>query len=310
MGFELPGYRISTQIGAGAASRIYVALEAKSGRMMAIKHVVRNSADDDRFIAQAENEFNIAGKLDHPHLRKCHAIYRTKKLLTLREVVVVMEYVDGLNLEKARPNRLNTFLTLFQRVAQGLLAMHEAGFLHTDVKPINIMLARGGVVKIIDFGQSCPMNHRKERIQGTPDYIAPEQVNRLPLDARTDIFNLGATMYWVLTSENYPTAIRGAESVGKHKVIQSHKPVAPIEMNDKIPLALSQLVMECCRKSPTDRPSDMKQVIARLDVVRDLWTRHRESMRSKLGGQTEPGDFLSDSGDSVENESAPRLLNE
>jgi len=230
---------------------------------------------------QAENEFEIAQKLDHPSLRKCYDLRRIKKRLQTRELALIMENVDGLILEDALPNRLTTFLTLFSRVADGLDAMHEAHFLHTDIKPTNIMIAKGGAVKIIDFGQACPMNHRKERIQGTPDYIAPEQVRRMPLDQRTDIFNLGATMYWVLTSENYPTALRGPEiNIGKN-VVKSDKPIAPNQRNDKIPISLSNLVMECCSDNPEDRPADMKRVIARLQVVRNIWKKYRDNARAQ-----------------------------
>jgi len=251
--------------------------------MVAIKHVVRESAEDERFLVQAENEYNICSRLEHSNLRRCYSIHKIRKMLQLRELVVVMEWVDGLNIEKARPNRLNTFIALFQKVAMGLDAMHQAGYVHTDIKPTNVMLTHGGMVKIIDFGQSCPLHHRKERIQGTPDYIAPEQVRRMALDQRTDVFNLGATMYWVLTSEKYPTAIRGTDSRGGISLISADKPVAPIELNEKIPLSLSKLVMECCRDNPAERPTDMKQVIARLAVVKKLWKRHRETLRTQRG---------------------------
>ena len=166
--------------------------------------------------------------------------------------------------------------------------MHSAGYLHSDIKPTNVMIAKGGVVKIIDFGQSCKLHHRKDRIQGTPDYIAPEQVRRMRLDQRTDVFNLGATMYWVLTSEKYPTEIRGADSRGGISLITSDRPIAPIEWNDKIPLALSKLVMECCRENPAERPADMKQVAARLAVVRKLWRKHRESVRAQRSAASLP----------------------
>ncbi|MBI4716171.1 MAG: serine/threonine protein kinase [Planctomycetes bacterium] len=281
MNAEIPGYRILKQIGIGAASRIFISVELKTGKKFAVKHVVRNSPDDDPFITQVETEYAVSSKLRHPHLRHSYAIHRVRKLLQVKEVLLVMELVDGLNLEKARPNRLNTFLTIFQKVAQGLHAMHQAGFVHSDIKPTNIMLAPKGVVKIIDFGQSCPLLHRKERIQGTPDYIAPEQVERLPLDQRTDVFNLGATMYWVLTSEKYPTAIRGSDSRGGIALITSEKPVAPNEINDKIPLALSNLVMECCREKAADRPADMVQLGARLAMIQRLWRKQREELRAQ-----------------------------
>ncbi len=280
MSTRLPGYEFTRRIGTGAGSEIDLAVEAKSGKRFAIKHVVRNTAEDERFLAQTETEYNVSSNLDHPALRRSYALHRIRKRLQVRELFLVMEYVDGLNLEKARPNRLNTFLTLFQKVALGLEAMHQAGYIHTDIKPTNIMLAPRGVVKVIDFGQSCRINHRKERIQGTPDYIAPEQVQRLQLDKRTDVFNLGATMYWVLTSEKYPTAIRGTDPRGGISLVGSDKPIAPVELNDKIPLSLSKLVMECCRENRTERPADMRQVGARLAVVQKLWRKHRETLRA------------------------------
>lgn len=277
----LPGYRITRQIGTGAGSKIYTAVELSSGNTRAVKHVVRESPEDERFLKQTEVEYEISSKIEHPNLRRTYSIRRVRKRLQVREILVVMEYVDGLPLEDARPNRLKTFLALFQKVAMGLDAMHTAGFVHTDIKPTNIMIAKGGIVKIIDLGQACPLNHRKERIQGTPDYIAPEQVRRLALDQRTDVFNLGATMYWVLTSENYPTELRGNDSRGGIKVVRSNKPVAPVEHNDKIPVSLSNLVMECCRDNPAERPADMKQVISRLDVVQKLWSKYRTNLKTQ-----------------------------
>ena len=277
----ITGFLTKQQIGTGAGSKIYEAIEEKTGRTVAIKHVVRKVADDDRFLAQAETEYKISSSFDHPSLRASFELIRVRKRLQLRELVLVMEHVDGLNLEKARPNRLRTFLILFRKVAEGLHAMHEAGFVHTDIKPTNVMLARGGVVKIIDFGQACPMHHRKDRIQGTPDYIAPEQVKRRALDRRTDVFNLGATMYWVLTSTKYPTAIQGLDDRGGIGLVKSEKPIAPIELNDKIPVSLSQLIMECCREDPAERPADMKQVVTRFAIVQKLWKKFRESEREK-----------------------------
>jgi len=276
----LPGFRILKQIGTGAASKIYTAVELRTTKSFAVKHVVRNSADDDRFLEQAETEFACSSQVNNPYLRRSISIHRVRKLLQTREIYLVMELIDGLTLDVARPNRLNTFLTLFLKVASGLDALHESGWVHSDVKPINIMLAPKGIVKIIDFGQACKIGHRKERVQGTPDYIAPEQVRRLPLNQRTDVFNLGATMYWTLTSMNYPTAIRGQDARPGVAVLAHDKPVAPIELNDKIPLALSKLVMECCSENPADRPADMKQVSARLTVVQGLWRKFREDVRA------------------------------
>jgi serine/threonine-protein kinase len=279
MGDPLPGYRILELLGTGARSKIHAAVELKTGTRFAVKHVVRANSDDDRFFEQMETEYHISSQLDHPHLRRCYHLYRIRKLLQVREMYLVMELIDGLSLDRARPNRLNTFLVLFQKVAAGLQALHESGYVHTDLKPINIMLARKGIVKIIDFGQSCRIGFRKARIQGTPDYIAPEQVRRMPIDVRTDVFNLGATMYWVLTSRNYPTELRGHDFRPGIHLAGSDRPIAPIELNAKIPISLSNMVMECCRENPAERPADMKQIMARLKVIQKLWRTHREELR-------------------------------
>ena len=95
------------------------------------------------------------------------------------------------------------------------------------------------------------------------------------------MFNLGATMYWMLTSENYPTEIRGDDTPRRMKGARSSKPLAPVEHNDKIPVSLSNLVMECCRDNPADRPGGMKQVISRLDVVQKLWSKYRTGIKSQ-----------------------------
>src|SRR5205809_142124 len=82
--------------------------------------------------------------------------------------------------------------------SSGLEALHHMGYIHCDLKPNNILVDPGGQVKVIDLGQACKVGTAKSRIQGTPDFIAPEQVKCEAVTARTDVFNLGATMYWTL----------------------------------------------------------------------------------------------------------------
>lgn len=277
----VPGLRLTQGIGIGARSRIYLAVDVRTGQRFAVKRVVRQGPDDDRFIEQAENELNVAGRIDHKAVRKCFGVHRVRKLLQLRELYLVMEYVAGSGLDKTMPNRLMDFLRLFLLVAEGLHAIHTAGYVHTDIKPNNILIAPGGVVKIIDLGQACPIGHRKDRIQGTPDYIAPEQVDRGVLNQRTDVFNLGATMYYVLTLKPFPTQVRGADARGGIAIVESDRPKSPIEVNPRIPLALSNLIMDCCRTDPAQRPADMMEVSHRLQNVVEIWRRQRQALRDR-----------------------------
>ena len=281
MGDWVSGYRIVGQIGVGAHSTIHHAVRATTGKSYAIKRVVNEGPDDARFIAQVEAEYQVSHAVKHPNLRYSYSIHRTKKLLAVQEVRVVMEYVEGQTLQDRRPGTLDAFLYIFHRVAAGLCALHEAGYVHADIKPNNIIAGKNGVVKIIDFGQACPMGHRKGRIQGTPDYIAPEQVQRAPLDKRTDVFNLGATMYWVLTEVPFPTAIRQPTRRGGIDLVSPETLRTPREINPLIPGPLSQLVMDCCEENPQGRPPDMKVVMSRLQIVQTLWNKKRNEARAK-----------------------------
>ena len=190
----------------------------------------------------------------------------------LRRIYSEVAGIEGADDGKKYRELLNSTIFMYAMFAGGTLLCENGRY--------NILINKSGSIKIIDLGQSCRIGTIKTRIQGTPDYIAPEQVKRKTLTPKTDIFNLGATMYWVLTSEKYPTAIRGNDSRGGISLIT--EPIAPIELNDKIPLSLSKLVMECCCDNPADRPADMKQVGARLAVVQKIWKKHRENVRARL----------------------------
>jgi serine/threonine protein kinase len=275
---NLSGYEVIGRIGRGAGAVISLARDSLHGRQVAVKHIVRRRPDDDRFIAQAENEFDVAQHVAHPYLRKCYDLVRFRRWLKTRELVLVMEYVDGQRLEDECPGDLPTILAIFRKVAEALHAMHEQGYAHADIKPNNILLTPQGGIKIIDFGQSCPLGYAKERIQGTPDFIAPEQVHRTEIDQRTDVYNLGATMYWVVTGKWFRTLITVAAPTATRIALESQRGNdPPHEVNARIPVPLSRLIMECCEQAKERRPRDMREVLSRLEVVEHLALRNIEA---------------------------------
>ena len=268
---HLPDYEIVRRIGRGAHATVSLAVERFGGRQVAVKHVVRNGPRDDRFIEQAEAEYEIARRCEHPFLRRCYDMVRVRRWLTTRELFLIMEYVDGPRMDEKPPQRLDDVIRVFAQVAEGLGALHKCGYAHADIKPHNILLPREDGVKIIDFGQSCPLGHQKERVQGTPDFMAPEQIRRHTIDQRTDVFNLGATAYWLLTKKYFWTMMPSAPAGSMKIEIESQRGNdPPHEMNPKVPLPLSRLVMDCCAARPDDRPRDMGQVISRLELVQRL----------------------------------------
>ena len=217
-----------------------------------------------------EQEFEVSRNLNHPVLRKCYDLKINKTmLLRVTEAFLVMELVTGKTLDQDLPRSLLDILDIFIQVADGVRAMHQAGYVHCDIKPINIIRDDQRQIKIIDFGQSVRAGTVKDRIQGTPDYIAPEQVVRRPVMPQTDVFNLGASLYWALTGRTIPTLYtvnkQGDNSLLAHDLIQT-----PLELNPTVPPMLSKLIMECIATSPSKRPADMGEVIQRLELAKHI----------------------------------------
>ncbi|GAH71369.1 unnamed protein product, partial [marine sediment metagenome] len=221
--------------------------------------------EDSRVFEQTQTEYKVARRIDHPYVRKCYKLKKIRSMFKVKELLLSMEFFDGKTLEDSPTLSLVDVLLVFRMVASGLNAMHREGFVHCDIKPNNILLSKSGLIKIIDLGQSCKIGTTKPRIQGTPDYIAPEQVRRKPLGPKTDVFNFGATMYWALTGKNVPTLIpRKNDSLGL--AVRKNCP-APHEIRKKVPAEVSKLVMDCVKDNPAERPRSMLTVISELDLM-------------------------------------------
>ena len=112
---------------------------------------------------------------------------------------MLLEYVDGKTLDEIEAPEMGQLVLVFNQVASALSHMHRRGVFHGDLKPSNIMLSKTGQVKLIDFGTAWIRGEEKNRVQGTPQYMAPEQATEKVVDAKTDIYNFGATMYRMFT---------------------------------------------------------------------------------------------------------------
>jgi serine/threonine protein kinase len=259
------GFTIKKRLGTGARSTIYLATDNQNHTDIALKRIIFERPEDTRVFEQTENEFKTAQLINHPYVRKCYKLKKIRKMLKVTEMLLAMELFEGRSLEDTPTLSLVDVLLVFRMVATGLNAMHREGLIHCDMKPNNILMGKAGAIKIIDLGQSCKIGTTKRRIQGTPDYIAPEQVRRKPLGPRTDIFNLGATMYWALTGKNVPTLIpKKSSSIG---IVTPRKYPAPHELKPRIPERISKLVMDCVKDDPAQRPTNMMMVITRLDLI-------------------------------------------
>lgn len=264
--FELEGFTIIKKLGIGARTTIFLARDEENGQTIALKRCVLEKPEDERIFEQITNEYKVSQAISHPYLRKCNKLIKIRKLVKVKELLLSMELFEGESLERSKSLSLGDVLLVFRMVAEGLNAMHQQGYIHCDIKPNNILFNNEtGAIKIIDLGQGCKIGTVKPRIQGTPDYIAPEQVKRLHLDQRTDIFNLGATMYWALTGKNVPTLIPQADDLTA--LLGQKNFAAPHEIYQKIPIGVSKLVVDCVREEPRQRPKSMSDIISRLDLL-------------------------------------------
>jgi serine/threonine protein kinase len=270
MSKKLLHYDVLELLGEGAGSTIYSVRDPGTGRLYALKHVLRKKDKDVRFIEQMETEFEVSKNFTHPNLRRSFDLKITKTLLFKKsEAFLIMELFEGKSLESRPPSSMLQVVDAFIPTAQGLHAMHNMGFIHCDLKPNNILRDSNGTIKVIDFGQSAKIGTVKERIQGTPDYISPEQVERRPITVQTDIYNFGATIYWCLTGKPIPTQYT-VNRQGKNSFLLDTLIPSPLQLNPRTPVALSNLVMECVSTNPKKRPSDMEQAIQRLELAKHV----------------------------------------
>ena len=270
MAQKLLHYDVLERIGEGARSTIYAVRDPTTGKTYALKHVLRADDKDLRFIQQVENEFQISKQFHHPSLRRSLQLKINKTLLLRKhEIFLVMELVDGTPLDVRCPPDLQEIDDTIIKAAQGLRYMHGLGLVHCDIKPNNILRSEDGQVKVIDFGQSCKIGTIKERIQGTPDYIAPEQVSRRPVTQQTDVFNLGATLYWALTGRHIPT-LYTVNRQGENSFLLDARIDTPQDLNPKVPPALSNLVMDSISTAMRKRPPDMDAFLTRLELGKHI----------------------------------------
>jgi serine/threonine-protein kinase len=273
---HIAGYRILAKMGQGAASELYAVQDPKTKQVYALKHVVKRSERDQRFLEQVEREYEVGCKLDHPSIRGVSKLIRHRRMFKVRAMDLLMELVDGIALDKQPPKDHTQAVRIFHQAAEGLAHMHGRGFVHADIKPHNLMVDDHDRLKIIDLGQACVVGTVKKRIQGTPGYMAPEQAHRQAITAKTDIYNLGATMYSILVGELIPTAMPPRDETsnslfsGALDADQVDPPVPPIEKDASIHPLLSRQILDCVQIRPDDRPESMAFVANRLELIADL----------------------------------------
>jgi serine/threonine protein kinase len=268
-GFFLGPYKVLRPIGKGGMGVVYLGEHTSLDRKVALKVLPADKSKDQITLDRFQREARAAAALDHPNIVRLYDISRGAGIHFL-----VMEYVDGNDLQsllaQTGPLHYAQAAQYVAQVAAGLQHAHDKGFIHRDLKPANLMLAKDGTVKVLDMGLARRLHSDEDNltavqaegeIVGTVDYLSPEQAMNQPLDARSDIYGLGATFY-TLAAGHPPFSGSTAQKLAQHQLREP--PDAYRKLNGRVPPALSAVITRMMAKNPADRYQTAAEVIDAL----------------------------------------------
>jgi eukaryotic-like serine/threonine-protein kinase len=267
---SIGSFQILGRLGTGAHSTILHIRRSADSKQYALKVVPLETKDDQKFLEQARHEVKVAQMLDHPNLLKVYTLEMPRDwLFRVKKAHMLLEYVNGKTLDVMKGLSVPRLVQIFEKIASGMAHMHRRNVYHADLKPNNVMLSKSGEVKIIDYGLAWIKGQEKDRVQGTPEYMAPEQARNHMVNEATDIYNFGATMYRLLTWRLPPNSITSTDGMPMDKKTFRSllKPVQ--ELMPETPHALCQLVHKCMEFDPGKRPERASEIQGTLDHLVD-----------------------------------------
>ena len=264
-------FQVLSTLGSGANSSILHIRRDADGKQYALKVVPIGGPEDQKFMDQAEHEFRVASMLDHQNVVKVYTLEKVKNwFFQVKKIHLLIEFVNGMTLDKCPRLTIPRLIQVFKMVADGVVHMHRRQVCHGDLKPNNVMLSKAAEAKIIDLGLCRIKGESVSRIQGTPEYMAPEQIKHSMINERTDIYNFGGMMYRLVTWKLPPPVIgdeEGAQPLDGKTWQRLYKSVS--ELSPKCPPALANLIDQCMRYDANKRPERMSEVQNALDRLAD-----------------------------------------
>ncbi|MDX6467752.1 MAG: eukaryotic-like serine/threonine-protein kinase [Gaiellaceae bacterium] len=251
-------YRVERPLGHGAMSTVDLALDLQLDREVALKRLAENLARDDDLRARFQREARLAARLAHPNVVRIYDVGEDDD----GRPFIAMEYVEGETLAEAVARRgplpPREVAELGIQACRALAAAHEAGLVHRDVKPQNLLLRSDGVLKLGDFGVAVGLEGTRltmvGTVLGTAAYLAPEQARGEEVTAAADVYGLGAVLYELLTGTPPRTPATLAE-LTKATVIPVPRDAPP---------ELARVVMRCLAAEPNDRPASAAELAGEL----------------------------------------------
>jgi len=290
IGTTVSHYRVEARIGNGGMGVVYLGVDSRLGRRVALKFLPLKQEQDAEARERFLREARTASMINHPNVCTIYSVDEHEG-----RPFIAMEYLEGQTLRRriaGRPLDPETLLELAIGLAQGIEAAHEKGIIHRDIKPANLFVTLKGQPKVLDFGLAKPqlagdtLGVRTDMTLpgvtiGTPAYMSPEQVAGRPLDPRSDLFSFGAVLYEMATGRApfphapLPAAVRAV----------LHEDPPPLsELAPRLPASLARVIERCLAKSPDQRFAGTSDLLAALrSGQRELAVRGSEAAAAAPG---------------------------
>jgi len=275
-GTKFGQYEIVSLLGVGGMGEVYLARDTKLPRLVALKLLSRDAAQNDRDVRRFIQEARTASALRHPNIAHIYDIGESEGTN-----FIAMEYVDGVTLRKQKGMKLSEVLKVSYDVASALAAAHAVGIVHRDIKPENIMLSSEGYVKVLDFGLAKHVGPHAESgpeaatsplmftdpgsVVGTVVYMSPEQARGFEVDVRSDLWSLGAVIYELITGR---PPFEGHTASDTISLILKVEPPPLARYARDIPDSLEWLVMKALAKDREGRYQTARELLFDLERLK------------------------------------------
>jgi len=264
-------FEVLEKVGSGGMGIVFQAFDRELDEIVALKVLKSRATPDieDEDVARFKDEIRLARRVTHPNVVR---IYDYGQIGN--NTFISMEYVQGYTIEQilnhAKRLRPHAAVRVAMHTCDGLIAAHDAGIVHRDLKPANLILELDSTVKLMDFGIATSANQslaggRKSTVEGTINYLSPEQVQGMSVDERSDVYAMGVVMTEMFAG-NLPFKGNSQEEIMLQHV--QEKPTKLTDFWSEAPKELEQMILKCLSKDPADRYQNIKALLADLKQIK------------------------------------------